>query len=150
MNRNECEQLLDSGLFTLGAHTLTHPILHNETRDVAFQEIAESKARLSRMFGGEIHYFAYPNGKKDLDFGAREFQMLRENGYRLAFTTDAQFFKGDAPFAIPRSGFAGTPRENRSWVLGKLFLTPVWDRIHQAREENQRREIGRVVARVTA
>lgn len=82
-----------------------HPILANETDDVAEQEIAGS---LQALLGRPVDIFAYPNGARGLDFGARERRLLREWGVQIAFATDTEFFNArTAPLAIPRAALSG-------------------------------------------
>jgi peptidoglycan/xylan/chitin deacetylase (PgdA/CDA1 family) len=127
------EQLIEldrSDLITVGAHTMSHPLLANEDEKKAENEITESITELSKMLGKPMEYFAYPNGKRELDFGPREQSILRDNGIKLAFTTDAGYFgKSTDPLCVPRGGYGGLERENKTWILGKLLLVPIWDRI---------------------
>ena len=108
MNKNQIIEVYQSGLVHVGAHTMNHPILKNESVDTVEYEIGTSVAELGKLLGTSIHSFAYPNGKPKLDFDNREIDILKKNGIKLAFSTVAKTLKEeDDLFSIPRSGFEG-------------------------------------------
>ena len=125
------EQLLEvarSPVVELGAHSLEHPILANEDHATARQEILGSVSRLAKIIGRPVRSFAYPNGNTGLDYGPREFAVLREAGIRLAFSADSGFVSRHCdPLDLPRVGLAGMPREGLAFILAKLCLAPVWE-----------------------
>ena len=138
----EFNEINDSDLITIGAHTMNHPILRNENDNQVRREIRESVEGLSRMIGRGIKYFAYPNGEIGLDFNLREQLILRENGIKLAFSTNTGFFnKKTNQLSILRSGLAGIERENTLWLFAKLFFIPVWDMIRCQKDIRERKEI---------
>lgn len=142
ITESELLKLSDSGLISIGAHTMNHPILSNETDQDAEKEIRESIEKLSQMMNRKVQYFAYPNGKAGLDYGTREQSILQENNIRLALTTQTKFFNMKAnPLAIPRGGFSGIKSENKAWILTKLCLIPIWDKIRRGAEERERSEL---------
>ncbi len=61
LTRSELMQLAAAGM-TIGAHTLTHPLLAQLPPELAFTEIAESRARLESALGAQIWALAYPFG----------------------------------------------------------------------------------------
>ncbi|QEL22578.1 polysaccharide deacetylase family protein [Bosea sp. F3-2] len=71
---------------TIGAHTLTHPMLAKHDAETARREIAESKARLEAELALPIRHFAYPVGDPG-SAGPREFALAREAGFVSAVTT---------------------------------------------------------------
>jgi peptidoglycan/xylan/chitin deacetylase (PgdA/CDA1 family) len=79
-------QLSEEPLCTIGAHTLTHPLLAKMPVDIARAELAQSKSLLEKRLGRPISHMAYPVGDK---FAAddREFQLAAEIGYETAVTT---------------------------------------------------------------
>jgi hypothetical protein len=89
-----------------------------------------------------VRDFAYPNGAAGLDYGLREQVILRAAGVELAFATDSGYY-GPAtnPLAIPRAGLAAAARETSPWILAKLLLTPLWDRLRKDEENQQRRRL---------
>lgn len=118
------EQLIEvqsSGLVTIGAHTLNHPILPNETDDVATLEIAGSIDQLNEVLNCKTRYFVYPNGS----YGEREINILKAKGIRLAFTTqrDKISFAQD-PLCIPRSGspFISVFKNSNAYIFSKCLV----------------------------
>lgn len=71
---------------TIGAHTLSHPMLAKHPEEVARREIGESKAWLEEKLGLSIRHFAYPVGDPT-SAGPREFALAKEAGFASAVTT---------------------------------------------------------------
>lgn len=129
-------------LVTIGAHSLTHPVLANETSDEAARQIAGSVAQLAARLGRPVRTFAYPNGAAGLDYTPREQALLRAAGVELAFTTDAGYVgRRSDPLALPRVGFSGTPNETPTWIAAKMLLAPWWDCLRRNAENKQRRAL---------
>lgn len=106
MSGDEVLEVERSGLVTIGAHTLHHPILQNEDEAGSLAEIKGSLLGLSQLLGHPVHYFAYPNGIPRIDFGEREKKVLRDNGVTMAFSTELDHVKpGVDLLSIPRMGF---------------------------------------------
>ena len=144
INIEQLYDILDSEIINIGAHTMNHPILANETEEIAKKEIVYSIKNLSNLCGKSIKHFAYPNGTSPLDFNDREKDILFDNGIKLSFTTNSNFYnKRTDTMAIPRIGFSGNRYENRLWILGKLFLVQIWDQIKYRleMEKMERKEI---------
>jgi peptidoglycan/xylan/chitin deacetylase (PgdA/CDA1 family) len=81
---DELRELDRDPLFSIGAHTRTHPALPRLADDAAWDEIAGSKQDVERHVSRPVMTFAYPAGL----YGARELRMVRDAGYRLAVTTE--------------------------------------------------------------
>jgi peptidoglycan/xylan/chitin deacetylase (PgdA/CDA1 family) len=79
-------QLSEEPLCTIGAHTVTHPLLAKMPLDIAREEMARSKSLLEERLGRPISHMAYPVGDK-LAAGEREFQLAADIGYETAVTT---------------------------------------------------------------
>jgi peptidoglycan/xylan/chitin deacetylase (PgdA/CDA1 family) len=62
---DQVNEMLDSGLVTLGAHTHTHPDLRGLSIDKIVEEIAESNRLIELRTGQEPRHFAYPKGYWD-------------------------------------------------------------------------------------
>jgi peptidoglycan/xylan/chitin deacetylase (PgdA/CDA1 family) len=131
ITKDQLYELYNSEIFTIGAHTMNHPILCNETNDRVEKEISESIEKLSEMLNTDITYFAYPNGAINLDFSNREILILKKNKIKLAFTTENHFFNDNTnPFSIPRLQFSDIKiGSNSVYILGKLFTVPMWQSI---------------------
>jgi hypothetical protein len=83
LTRTELQRLADAGM-SIGAHTLTHPILAQLPPDQAWVEISESRALLEAAVGKRVWAFAYPFG----DAGSvtpRVVAMTKEAGFAAAF-----------------------------------------------------------------
>ena len=61
----EIRRMADDPLVTIGAHTVTHPILTNSADQELKYEISESCHRISEQLGRNVRCFAYPNGNYD-------------------------------------------------------------------------------------
>lgn len=133
-------------LVTIGAHSLTHPVLANESDAEAERQIANSLEQLAALLGRPVSYFAYPNGAVGLDYGPREQAILRAAGVELAFATDRGYFSAATdPLAIPRVGLQATEQETPPRLLAKLLLAPVWDRVRQDAVNRERRRLAATV-----
>jgi peptidoglycan/xylan/chitin deacetylase (PgdA/CDA1 family) len=88
MNRSEVRELAQRG-FTVGAHTVTHPILTQLPDAEAAREIGEGRRALEETIQRDVRLFAYPNGREGIDFDERHREMARAAGFEAAFTTDA-------------------------------------------------------------
>ena len=62
MTRDELRALAEGGLITIGAHTVTHPVLSTLPPEAAAYEIRQSKQDLQQILGGDVVSFAYPYG----------------------------------------------------------------------------------------
>jgi peptidoglycan/xylan/chitin deacetylase (PgdA/CDA1 family) len=71
---------------TIGAHTVTHPILPKCTVQQIEEELLNSKKQVEVWTGKPIMAFAYPNGSYD----GREREYLERCGYALAATTESR------------------------------------------------------------
>jgi peptidoglycan/xylan/chitin deacetylase (PgdA/CDA1 family) len=87
MRPEHLASLARSGM-SIGAHTVTHPILARIDEASARREIHDSRATLEAITGVPVPLFAYPNGKPDRDYGARDVSIVRELGFEAAVTTE--------------------------------------------------------------
>ena len=72
---------------SIGAHTVSHPILARLTIDQARDEIAQSRTTLENLLQNRVGLFAYPNGKPQHDFSPDHVAALRDMGFDAACTT---------------------------------------------------------------
>jgi peptidoglycan/xylan/chitin deacetylase (PgdA/CDA1 family) len=95
----EVRLLVESGLFEIGAHTMSHLMLTQADPQVQATEIRGSKEKLESWIGRQVHAFAYPNG----DYTDETVTLVREAGYSCAFTAKEGFSpRGCMSFAMPR------------------------------------------------
>lgn len=125
INLDQLLELEKSGVFHIGAHTMNHPILANETDEVSQYEIHESVKKLSELLGKKVTTFAYPNGSYGLDFGSREMESLKEIGVGYAFSFEFKDLnKKDDLLSIPRYGLY---HGNKDFVRKKLKYGKIWE-----------------------
>jgi peptidoglycan/xylan/chitin deacetylase (PgdA/CDA1 family) len=116
---------------TIGAHTLTHPMLAKLDAAAAASEIADSGARIAAEIGRPVRHFSYPVGDAG-SAGAREFALARAAGYATAVTTrPGHLFPEHRAHlhALPRvsvNGLHQTRAALRSLLSGVPFLA--WNR----------------------
>ena len=116
---------------TVGAHTLSHPMLAKHDEATARREIAECRALIEARLGRPVRHFAYPVGDPG-SAGPRDFRLAREAGYATAVTTrPGHLFAGHAshPTALPRVSINGLHQSDaavRSLLSGVPFLA--WNR----------------------
>ena len=101
LTRSELQQLAAAGM-TIGAHTLTHPILAQLPPELAWTEIAESRSRLESAIGKSIWAFAYPFGDA-ASVTPRVISMTKQAGFDAAFMNIGGGLGSSLPLhAIPR------------------------------------------------
>jgi peptidoglycan/xylan/chitin deacetylase (PgdA/CDA1 family) len=94
-------QLAAAGM-TIGAHSLSHPILARASDDLAWQEIYESKTNLEKALGQPAWAFGYPFGNA-ATVARRDLKFAELAGFRCAFmNTGGGFGATNYRFAIPR------------------------------------------------
>lgn len=129
MTPDDVRALAANPLVTIGSHTVSHPCLNRCTPREQAYEAGESKRLLSEWTQKEVLYFSYPNG----DAAGVDEAILRESGYRMAFTTAAQFLSPARHdlFHLPRFAVneEGPLEENICKMIGswqKVF-SPKWE-----------------------
>ncbi len=83
MTDAQLNQLSADGLVEIGAHTVTHPVLADRSRDEQRFELAESRRRLEDVLNRPVRSFAYPFGCR-ADFNDVTIEMAREAGFASA------------------------------------------------------------------
>jgi peptidoglycan/xylan/chitin deacetylase (PgdA/CDA1 family) len=102
LTRRQVRELRSAGM-TIGAHTVTHPILAREPDERARREILDGKRELEALLGEAVTLFAYPNGQPGDDYAARHVAMARAAGFEAAVTTArGAASRATDPFEIPR------------------------------------------------
>jgi peptidoglycan/xylan/chitin deacetylase (PgdA/CDA1 family) len=118
---------------TIGAHTVSHPILAQCDAAGARREIEESRSRLESLLGERITLFAYPNGKPGKDYGPAHVRMVAELGFDAAVSTKAGASRhGDDPFQLRRF----TPWDRQRWRFGfHMAMNLRHDRLYRLRPQ---------------
>ena len=112
---------------TIGAHTLTHPMLAKRDAETARREIVESKTRLESELAMPVRHFAYPVGDPG-SAGRREFALAREAGFVSAVTTRPGHLLPDHAGhlnALPRVSLNGL-HQNEAALRAMLSGLPFW------------------------
>jgi peptidoglycan/xylan/chitin deacetylase (PgdA/CDA1 family) len=99
MNVRELQSLAANSLFSVGAHSVHHPMLSQQSAvDQAF-EVRESKRQLENWLGRSVNGFAYPYG----NFNSTTQSLLKKMGFAHAVSTESKPVTAeDDPFALPR------------------------------------------------
>jgi peptidoglycan/xylan/chitin deacetylase (PgdA/CDA1 family) len=101
LTRAELLQLASAGM-TIGAHTLSHPMLSQLPPELAYAEIFESRTRLEAVLGKQVWAFAYPFGDPQ-SVNAQVLAMAQQAGYQAAFLNFGGGLGADLPiYALPR------------------------------------------------
>jgi len=99
LQATELRELSRAGV-TIGAHTLSHPMLPNMPTELAYAEIADSRTQIERVIGEPVWAFAYPFGDRE-SVGDREADLAQSAGFECAFTnTEAEW--SNTNFGLPR------------------------------------------------
>jgi peptidoglycan/xylan/chitin deacetylase (PgdA/CDA1 family) len=99
MTRGEVGALVADGLVTVGAHTVSHPLLTGLPTEMRRFEILASKAACEALSGGPVAAFAYPYG--DLDAEVRA--AVADAGFACGCaTTNGPVTAASDIFALPR------------------------------------------------
>ena len=102
MTRQQVRDLKRHGM-SIGAHTVTHPILTTLTREAARDEIADGRRDLEETLGERVKLFAYPNGKPGRDYDASHAKLVKELGFDAAVSTSWGVARRETDrFQLPR------------------------------------------------
>ncbi len=101
---HDLRSLAADPLCSIGAHTLTHPMLAKHAEDVARAEIVVSKAIIEEQLGCAVRHLSYPVGDAG-SAGTREFTLARAAGFETAVTT-----RPGVLFAEHRAHLTALPR----------------------------------------
>jgi peptidoglycan/xylan/chitin deacetylase (PgdA/CDA1 family) len=121
MDWDQIAELDASGLFTLGAHTISHPMLAAVDEERLSAEVAGCGEALS-SFNSYRKVFAYPYGDPAA-IGPFVRRAVREAGYEAAFTTDEVALTGrEDPMALGRLCIDEMSIEEFSWTINEYLL----------------------------
>ena len=99
-------KLVAAGM-TIGAHSVSHPVLPEMTCEAARIEVEHSGRILEEELGARIWSFAYPFGDP-ASVGEREIEIAKHAGYTCAFVSFGGGFETTVPsFNIPRVTVTG-------------------------------------------
>jgi peptidoglycan/xylan/chitin deacetylase (PgdA/CDA1 family) len=99
MTKEEVRTLVSDGLITVGAHTVTHPVLSSLDAAACRREITESKLACEALIGKPVAGFAYPYG--NIDTKARGTVVAAGFSFACAMKNAPVTAQSDV-FALPR------------------------------------------------
>jgi peptidoglycan/xylan/chitin deacetylase (PgdA/CDA1 family) len=130
MSWDELRSFADNPLVTVGAHSITHCNLAQQSEAVAKDELAVGRARIEAALQRPVMHLAYPYGDKHAA-GAREFALADASGYKTAVTTrPGMVFPESAAHltALPRVSLNGNYQDARILpVLTSGAATAMWN-----------------------
>jgi peptidoglycan/xylan/chitin deacetylase (PgdA/CDA1 family) len=130
MSWDELRSFADNPLVTVGAHSVTHCNLAQQSEGVAKDELAVGRARIEAALQRPVMHLAYPYGDKHAA-GAREFALAGASGYKTAVTTrPGMVFPESAAHltALPRVSLNGNYQDARIFpVLTSGAATAMWN-----------------------
>lgn len=103
LSDDQIKEMLDSNVFELGGHTLSHCNLATTSAKDKRAEIIENRAAVQQQFSAELTSFAYPFGI----FGDDDVELVREAGYATAVTTEEGIGTLEDPFRLKRVKVSG-------------------------------------------
>jgi len=97
----ELKQVAAAGM-TIGAHTMSHPILTEQPQELARAEIVDCRTQLEKWSGQTIWALAYPFGDP-ASVGDREYMLSESAGYECAFVNvGGAIGQSFSRFSLPR------------------------------------------------
>lgn len=87
MTWDQIRELDNSGLATIGGHSVNHFNLVNMSQEDAFNEMTIGKHIVEEQLGHNIDHFCYPFGEA----GLREFNLARHIGFKTCTTCQSGF-----------------------------------------------------------
>jgi peptidoglycan/xylan/chitin deacetylase (PgdA/CDA1 family) len=101
LSKSQVEELLHAGM-TIGAHTMTHPVLAQCTQEEMEQEISQPAKLAANELRIPVWAFAYPFGTAET-VSAREINFAQAVGYFCAFmNTGGSLLLATNRLALPR------------------------------------------------
>jgi len=99
LTSDEAMRLAEGDVVSIGAHTVSHPVLAALSPAEQREEIRESKAKLEALLGREVTSFAYPHGSTTPEAVA----AVRDAGFTCACSSEAAvLFRRADRFRLPR------------------------------------------------
>lgn len=99
LTTDELRTLDADPLCTIGAHTVSHPLLSTLPMEKQRNEITQCKYALESILGHPVLHFSYPHG----DYNNDTIELCRQAGFRTAVTTSGRTVRTDtAPLHLDR------------------------------------------------
>jgi peptidoglycan/xylan/chitin deacetylase (PgdA/CDA1 family) len=102
VNSGDLAELATDELFEIGSHTVNHPLLASQPREIQERELNDSRRILEGLTGTRVQSLSYPYGGPDA-FDETTVEVARSAGYRYAcIVRDGQVGRDTDPLRIPR------------------------------------------------
>lgn len=99
MSVREMQMLSQNPLFSIGAHSVHHAMLSQQSAPDQTFEVRESKRQIEKWLGKPVDGFAYPYG----NYNETTQAILKDAGFTYAVSTEPKLVTADDdPFALPR------------------------------------------------
>ena len=104
MSWTRLKELVASGRFEIGSHTINHHLMGNLPQDRVRDKLLRSRQTLEDRLGIPVRYFSYPYGVRRYGAYSEETEaVLRETGYESSCTSEiGRASMGSSPFLLPR------------------------------------------------
>jgi peptidoglycan/xylan/chitin deacetylase (PgdA/CDA1 family) len=103
MMTSEQVRVLHQRGMTIGAHTVSHPILRGLSLPSLISEIDDGRRALQQIVGAPVRLFAYPNGRPGVDYDEETVSVVKELGFDAAVSTAWRAAgRKDDRFQLPR------------------------------------------------
>lgn len=135
--------------FTIGNHSLMHPLLDQIPLDAARREIFEGRDRLQQFFGRSVPGFTYPFGAYTKEI----VDLVREAGHVYARTTrsvDYPFPPEDPLIFHPCSHFLAPDFWSRYEKAKRCGVFYFWGHSYEMISEDMWRDFEAAIARIDA
>ena len=130
MSWDELKSFAGDPLVAIGAHTITHCNLAQQSEDMAREELTVSRARIEEELQRQVLHLCYPYGDRNAA-GRREFALASSIGYKTGVTTrPGMMFAESAGHltALPRVSLNGNYQQARVLpVLTSGAATAMWN-----------------------
>lgn len=90
LSDEQVKAMIDSGIFEIGAHTISHANSSQLSEEEKKEEICGSKNQLQKIFNIDISSFAYPFGIYD----KKDVEIVKKCGFSSAVTTQNGINRG--------------------------------------------------------
>lgn len=88
LTHEQLKLLSDEASMEIGGHSVNHPILTKIEPLEGKREISDCKTQLEKIIQKPVRFFAYPNGKFEVDFNQQHALFAKECGYEAALSTN--------------------------------------------------------------
>lgn len=103
LSDNQIKEMLDSGIFELGGHTISHPFLPKLSFKEKEEEMIGCKSLLEAKFNTSISSFAYPFGIYD----SEDVAIIKDSSFKSAVTTNEGVVSNNSVYELNRIKASG-------------------------------------------